>query len=71
MILLYLSSIHIPTVSDVPSYTLHTFCTRFLFNADTTPHAPYNVTALFGHYHIQLSWKPGFDGGHKQSYVIA
>jgi len=44
--------------------------TLLFYVVDTTPHAPTNVTARFGHFDIKISWKPGFDGGFTQNFII-
>ncbi|XP_028968038.1 protein turtle [Galendromus occidentalis] len=36
----------------------------------TTPHAPTNVSVITDSSSATVSWLPGFDGGHEQSYVL-
>ncbi|XP_013395368.1 protein turtle-like isoform X2 [Lingula anatina] len=36
----------------------------------TTPHAPYNVTVTTTQFSAKIDWKPAYDGGYPQRYVI-
>lgn len=36
----------------------------------TTPHAPTNVSVNTSAFAATVSWLPGYDGGHKQEYII-
>ncbi|XP_035828569.1 protein turtle homolog B, partial [Aplysia californica] len=37
---------------------------------NTTPHAPYNVTVLPGHFNVTIRWEPAYDGGTPQHYLL-